>query len=170
MGKLVSLEQCCAIRQQTYKQGKVAVLANGVFDLLHLGHVRYLDKARKLGDVLIVGLNSDRSVQLLKGPGRPLTSEAVRAEILCGLVSVDYVVVFDESTAERLVEVLRPDIYVKGGDYLQTSSAEPTALPEAQVVVRYGGRVEILPYVEGQSTTEMIERICQFSRHGEPCR
>jgi rfaE bifunctional protein nucleotidyltransferase chain/domain len=115
-------------------------------------------------------LNSDRSARLLKGPGRPFTPEADRAEILCSLSSVDLVVLFDERTAEQLVQMLHPDVYVKGGDYLHRSSDRPSAIPEAKVVEGYGGRVEILHHVAGHSTSRLVERVCQSAHNGEPHR
>ena len=169
MGKLVSLAQARSLRQELRRQGKTVVFTNGVFDLLHVGHVRYLRAARELGDVLFVGLNSDSSVQKLKGRGRPLIAQAERAEVLCALSSVDYVVLFDELTAERLVEALRPGLYAKGGDYADeaaaTSEGPPASdsrgevLPEVSVVERYGGRVVIMPYVRGYSTSEIVQRV-----------
>ena len=117
MGKLISLSQAQRVRQRLRKQGKTAVFTNGVFDLLHVGHIRYLDSARRLGDCLFVGLNSDASARRLKGADRPYVPEAERAQILCALRSVDYVILFSEPTAELVVAALRPDVYAKGGDY-----------------------------------------------------
>jgi glycerol-3-phosphate cytidylyltransferase len=128
------------------------VLTNGCFDLLHVGHVRYLQAARRLGDFLAVGINSDASVRQLKGPTRPLVPATQRAEIVAALGCVDAVVIFDTATAEPLVQALRPDVYVKGDDY-----AEAT-LPEARLVRAYGGTVALLPTVPGASTTALIER------------
>ena len=114
------------------------VLTNGCFDLLHVGHIRCLKEAKSLGDLLIVGVNSDDSVRRLKGEGRPLMSQEERAEILAALEAVDYVVIFEEDTAEKLVSALQPDLYFKGGTYTLEN------LPEAQAVTRYGGEVRIL--------------------------
>ncbi len=161
MGALVSIAEARAVRQALRSQGKMAVLTNGIFDLLHVGHVRCLQAARDLGDALFVGLNSDVSTHALKGPTRPLVPQAERAEMLCALNSVDYVVIFEEPTAERLVRILQPDIYAKGGDYLP---AQDKALPEAPVVESYGGRVVILPYSAGHSTSALVERILEASR------
>jgi rfaE bifunctional protein nucleotidyltransferase chain/domain len=135
------------------------VLTNGCFDLLHVGHVRYLRQARALGDALAVGLNSDRSARRLKGPSRPVVNEDERAEMLSALESVDYVVIFDEDTAEGLVDEIRPAVYVKGGDY-STDPADARFPPEGHVVSAYGGSVHVVPYVPGRSTTELIERLC----------
>ncbi len=129
------------------------VFTNGCFDILHAGHVRYLAAARAEGDVLIVGLNSDDSVRRLKGPSRPVNPEADRAEVLGALRAVDAVTIFDEPTAAELIALVKPAVYVKGGDYtLET-------LPEAAVVQRYGGRVAFIDLVEGRSTTKIIDRI-----------
>jgi rfaE bifunctional protein nucleotidyltransferase chain/domain len=134
------------------------VLTNGVFDLLHVGHLRYLQAARALGDALIVGLNSDASTRRLKGPTRPIHGEDERAELLAGLACVDAVVIFGEDTAVSLVEAIRPDLWVKGGDYGSLEEALPR-LPEAATVQRLGGEVRLLPFVEGRSTTLLVERI-----------
>lgn len=168
MGRRISLDEARVIREQLRRQAKTVVLTNGVFDLLHVGHVRCLRAARQLGDALIVGLNSDRSARGLKGSDRPFVPQEERAEILCALSCVDYVVVFAEPTAERLVQMLQPDVYAKGGDYgdAVTGAREAgKALPEAPVVQGYGGRVEILPYATGHSTSHLIERIRTL-----PCR
>jgi len=150
-------------RQQAGERG---VFTNGCFDLLHLGHVRYLQEARALGDFLIVGLNSDESVRLLKGPGRPLMSENERAEILAALACIDYVTIFGEPTASPLVERVRPAIYVKGGDYALAGDApevpDSSRLPEAKVVQTYGGIVRLIPYIPHHSTSELIAAIKQL--------
>ncbi|MCI6086631.1 D-glycero-beta-D-manno-heptose 1-phosphate adenylyltransferase [Selenomonas sp.] len=133
--------------------GKKIVFTNGCFDILHAGHVRYLEKAKAFGDVLVLGLNSDASVRANKGPSRPINSEMDRAEVVGALASVDAVVLFDELTAESIIAKVRPDVYVKGGDYtLET-------LPEAKIVQSYGGRVEFVSLVAGRSTTNVIEKI-----------
>lgn len=174
--------------------GDRIVLTNGVFDLLHVGHVRYLCQARGLGDALVVGLNSDASTRRLKGPERPLVSEAERAEVLAALACVDVVSVFDEPTAEALVAVVRPDVYTKGGDYAHADAREalqvigpeelrrlsasatlgepdPEAffsrLPEAREVAAYGGTVCLIPYLPGHSTTDLIARIASRDGHQE---
>ena len=135
--------------------GARVVFTNGCFDILHAGHVRYLAAARALGDVLILGLNSDASVRRLKGDERPVNSEADRAEVVGALKSVDYVVIFGEDTAEELIAKVRPAVYAKGGDYtLET-------LPEARIVESYGGEVAFIPLVAGKSTTNIIARAGQ---------
>lgn len=153
MGQVLTIEDAQAWRAA--QAGKTVVMTNGHFDLLHVGHVRYLRAARDLGDALIVGLNSDASTRARK-PGRPLVPEAERAELIAALASVDVVVIFDDLTANRLVEVLRPNIYVKGGDWGQPGGPQP---PEAEVVASYGGRVVYLPYVANRSTSNLLARI-----------
>lgn len=138
----------------TYRtRGERIVFTNGCFDILHRGHVTYLSRAKGLGDKLIVGVNSDASVRRLKGPDRPLNSVEDRVQVLKALSCVDHVVVFDGDTATEAIEVVQPDVYVKGGDYAREM------IPEIDVVERYGGRVEILPYVEDRSTTAIVDRI-----------
>jgi rfaE bifunctional protein, domain II len=133
--------------------GQTVVFTNGCFDILHAGHVRYLTAARALGDRLIVGLNSDQSVKRLKGAGRPINSQDDRAEVLAALTAVDYVVVFDDRTAESLVAEINPDIYVKGGDYRLED------LPEAKIVAAGGGRTVLVPEVPGRSSSTIIGKI-----------
>jgi rfaE bifunctional protein nucleotidyltransferase chain/domain len=166
MNKITTLDSLLPFRPAWREAGRTLVFTNGVFDLLHLGHVRYLQEARALGEVLVVGLNSDASVRRLKGAGRPLVPQAERAELLAALACVDYVVIFDTGTAERLVAALQPEVYVKGGDYARPAAESgapgplpPKPLPEAEVVRSYGGRVVLVPYLRGYSTTELIERI-----------
>ena len=129
------------------------VFTNGCFDILHVGHVRYLAAARRLGDALLVAVNSDRSVRALKGEGRPVVSEAERAELLAALASVDFVTVFDEESPRRLIAELLPDVLVKGGDY---GLEEIHGREEVEAA---GGRVLALPFIEGASTTSVIERV-----------
>ena len=136
------------------------VFTNGCFDIPHVGHIRYLREAAKLGDVLVVGLNSDASVRRLKGPERPVNCEQDRAEMLCAFSFVDYVAVFDEDTPRCLIETICPDVLVKGGDYAADE------IVGADFVRARGGSVEVLPYVEGKSTTGILERI-RFSGSGE---
>lgn len=137
------------------KQGKIIGFTNGCFDILHVGHVRYLCAAKSMVDVLIVGVNSDESVRALKGPQRPVIPDIFRAEVLSALRCVDYVTIFSERTAERIVEAIRPDIYFKGGDY----TPDVNSLPESAIVREYGGKVVILPYQEGFSTTRILGAI-----------
>lgn len=134
-------------------QNKKIIFTNGCFDIIHAGHVRYLTAAKSFGDVLIVGLNSDESVRRLKGASRPINSEQDRAEVLLGLKAVDYVIIFGEDTAENLIADVRPNIYVKGGDYNLEN------LPEAKIVMSYGGKVEFINLVAGRSTTNIIKKI-----------
>jgi D-beta-D-heptose 7-phosphate kinase/D-beta-D-heptose 1-phosphate adenosyltransferase len=134
-------------------KGKRIVFTNGCFDLLHVGHIRYLEKAKTLGDVLVVGVNSDRSVRNLKGPHRPILPEEERAEILSGLESVNYITVFDEPTPLELISSLQPHILVKGGDWTKETTVGK------EVVERLGGEVVILPFIEGSSTSNLIETI-----------
>lgn len=134
------------------------VLTNGCFDVLHAGHVRYLAAARSLGDALVVGINSDESVRRLKGPGRPVTGQEERAEIIAALAAVDWVTIFDEDTASELVEALRPALYVKGGDY--SSDAESERFPvEGLVARRLGGDVRIVDFVPDRSSTRLLREI-----------
>ncbi|MBI5879998.1 MAG: adenylyltransferase/cytidyltransferase family protein [Chloroflexi bacterium] len=136
------------------------VFTNGIFDILHVGHARYLQAARALGDCLIVGLNSDASTRALKGERHPIVPQAERAELLAALACVDAVVIFEDVTAEKIVAAIRPEIYVKGGDYaLGTPGVK--APPEAAVVAAYGGRIEFIPFVAGKSTTNIVETILQ---------
>ena len=138
MGQVVDqrgLEQALARERAA---GKRIVLTNGHFDLLHVGHLRSLRAAKSLGDVLVVGLNSDASVRARKGPERPLVPQEERAELMAALNPVDYVIVFDDLTAERLAELVRPDVYAKGADYSAAGQIDPTRLPEAQVVALHG--------------------------------
>jgi len=162
--KIRSRNDLAAEVQHRQQRGECGVFTNGCFDLLHLGHVRYLQQARALGDFLILGLNDDAGVRALKGPGRPLVPEAERAEILAALACIDYVTIFPEPTAGPLVALLQPAIYVKGGDYAgkQDSLPDMSRLPEAKVVQAYGGIVHLIPYLPHHSTTELIEAIKQL--------
>ena len=144
------IEKLCEI---LHRAGEKIVFTNGCFDILHAGHVRYLEKARSFGDCLVLGLNTDASVRGNKGPSRPINSELDRAEVVGALKSVDYVVLFGEKTAETIIAKVRPDVYVKGGDYTLGT------LPEAKIVQSYGGRVEFVDLVAGRSTTNVIEKI-----------
>ena len=140
---------------RTELSNKKIVFTNGCFDIIHVGHVRYLTAAKSLGDVLIVGLNTDESVKKLKGASRPINNQDDRAEVLLGLKAVDHVIFFGEQTAENLIAEVKPDIYVKGGDYTIET------LPEAKIVQSYGGRVELVNLVAGKSTTNIIEKMRQ---------
>jgi rfaE bifunctional protein nucleotidyltransferase chain/domain len=134
----------------------VVVWTNGCFDLLHLGHVRSLHAARVMGDVLVVGVNSDASVRRLKGAGRPIHPARERAELVAALACVDHVVVFDDDTPEECIRLLRPSVHCKGADYAPPNGK---AIPEASLVESYGGRVAFLPLVDGVSTTDRVRRI-----------
>jgi D-glycero-beta-D-manno-heptose 1-phosphate adenylyltransferase len=159
--KIIDRSELAVEVQRRQQAGERSVFTNGCFDLLHLGHVRYLQQARALGDFLIVGLNNDGSVRSLKGPGRPLLAEMERAEILAALTCIEYVTIFAEPTAGPLVELLQPAIYVKGGDYANAHGGEPDSsrLPEAKVVQAYGGIVRLIPYLPHHSTSELIAAI-----------
>jgi rfaE bifunctional protein nucleotidyltransferase chain/domain len=162
--KLVSREELAVEVYRRQQAGECGVFTNGCFDLLHLGHVRYLEQARHLGDFLVMGLNSDESVRKLKGLGRPLVPAQERAEILAALLCIDYVTIFEEPTAGPLIDRLRPAIYVKGGDYAGAQDGIPdtTRLPEAKHVQAYGGMVCLLAYLPHHSTTELIKKIKQL--------
>jgi rfaE bifunctional protein nucleotidyltransferase chain/domain len=149
----VTPEQAGALAGRLRADGKRVVLANGCFDLLHVGHVRYLTAARALGDVLFVGLNSDAAVARLKGPGRPLMPAAERVEMVAALRAVDHVVVFDEDTADRLVSLVRPAVHAKGTDYTDAT------VPEAASVRAIGGRVVIVGDPKDHGTRDLIARI-----------
>jgi D-beta-D-heptose 7-phosphate kinase/D-beta-D-heptose 1-phosphate adenosyltransferase len=154
MGRVIrDREELLRARARLRAEGRRLVFTNGCFDLLHVGHVRYLQAARRLGDALLVAVNSDRSVRALKGAGRPVMSEAERAELLAALSAVDFVTVFDEESPRSLIAALLPEVLVKGGDY---------ALEEIhgrEEVEAAGGRVLALPFIEGASTTGIIERV-----------
>lgn len=153
MGEVVRREDLFALGEKLRAEGKKVVSTNGCFDILHVGHCRILQQSRQLGDVLIVGLNSDDSVRKLKGPQRPINSQDDRAEVLAALACVDYVTVFGEDTPVEFLKELRPSIHVKGADY------KPSDLAETPVVESFGGRVEILKLVPGRSTTNLVSKI-----------
>jgi rfaE bifunctional protein nucleotidyltransferase chain/domain len=155
MNRVVTLPQLVELCRQWRASNLRVVLTNGTFDLLHIGHVRYLQEARDLGDMLVVGINSDASVRGYKGAGRPVVPQDERAEIVAALRYVDYVTIFDEPTATHLVEALQPDVYAKGGDY----SPGTKPLPEAEAVLSYGGEVKIIPFVQGHSASDLIQRV-----------
>lgn len=154
--KIQQLAPLFDIIAHAHHHGKKVVFTNGCFDLLHVGHVSYLQRARQLGDLLVLGLNSDASVQRLKGPTRPLVQQDDRAQVMAALACVDYVVVFDEDTPLRLIESLRPDVLVKGGDYT------PDTVVGREQVESWGGRVELIQFVEGKSTTRLVDTIAQM--------
>jgi len=152
VGRVVSLEELIKLLNSKERKSKV-VFTNGCFDLIHLGHVRYLKEAKNLGDILVVGVNSDESVRRLKGEGRPILPQEARAEIVSSFFFVDYVVIFGEETPEKLISLLKPDIHVKGGDYKEKE------IPERRIVESYGGKVVLVDLIEGYSTTSIIEKI-----------
>lgn len=151
--KILSPGELLGVRQGLRAAGKTLVFTNGVFDLLHVGHVRYLTEARALGDLLLVAINSDRTVRQLKGEGRPITNENERAEILAALRQVDYVTIFDDISPRALITKLLPDVLVKGGDY------NLDEIHGREEVETAGGRVVSLPFIEGASTSALIERM-----------
>jgi rfaE bifunctional protein nucleotidyltransferase chain/domain len=146
-------EQAVAFVASVRAQGKRVAMANGVFDLLHVGHVRYLQGARALADVLVVAVNSDASTQALKGPTRPVIPEAERAELLCALACVDAVVLFDELNVRPMLRALKPDVHVKGTDYT------PESIPERDEVLAYGGQVAVAGDPKDHSTTELAKKL-----------
>ncbi len=153
--KVKNLDVLASLITREKERGRKVVFTNGCFDLLHAGHVKYLQKARSLGDLLVLGLNSDASVRRLKGENRPLIDEEERAHLLAALDCIDYVVLFDENTPLRLIETLLPDILVKGGDYTREG------VVGHEIVESHGGRVELVEFVDGKSTTGIIEKILQ---------
>ena len=159
MNKLVPLAQAALARESARAQGRVVAVANGAFDLLHVGHVRYLQGAKDLtrGGLLVVGVNTDRSVRASKGPGRPILPERERAELVAALGCVDLVVLFDEPDAVELLTALRPDLHVKGTDYSEES------VPERELVARLGGRTAIAGDAKDHSTTDLVARIRELS-------
>jgi D-glycero-beta-D-manno-heptose 1-phosphate adenylyltransferase len=185
VGEVISEQDLARVVRERQQREEQAIFTNGCFDLLHLGHVRYLRRARQLGDFLIVGVNSDESTSRLKGPERPLVPEKERAEVLAALANVDYVTIFADNTAGRLLDRLRPSLYVKGGDYAASDYTQDflltneslkcllagdfseypqlahiaASLPELSTVAEYGGRLALLAYLPEHSTTVLIDRI-----------
>jgi len=155
--KIVDLEELSDRSEKLRSVGKKLVATNGCFDLLHVGHVRYLQAARALGDLLAVGLNADRSVRELKGGGRPITTESDRAEVLAALECVDLVTVFPEMRATRFLAAARPAIYVKGGDYRSDTLNEE----ERAALKKIGAEIRLIPFEAGYSTSRLIEEICK---------
>ncbi len=153
--KVISLSELPTRVQKLRAGGKKIVATNGCFDLLHVGHARYLKRARALGDVLVVGLNGNASVHELKGQGRPLNDEKDRAEVLAALESVDLVTIFPELRATRFREAVAPDIYVKGGDY----DSDTLNADERAVLEKVGAKIDIVPFEKGYSTTRIIEKL-----------
>ena len=150
--KTISPQEARKLFTPGYRKNKLLVFTNGCFDVLHRGHIYYLSRARALGDVLVVGLNSDASVTLLKGPGRPVNDEKARAEILGALAFVDHIIIFEEETPLKLISWLEPDILVKGGDY------KVEDIVGYREVTERGGRVETIPLLEGYSSSSIIDR------------
>ena len=155
MGLILSWEKLPAWREEQKQRGKKVVATNGCFDLLHVGHVRFLQEAKALGDVLIVGVNGDASVRELKGEGRPVNGVADRAEVVAGLGCVSAVVIFPEKRATRFLESVKPDLYVKGGDY----QADQLDKDELEAVSKSGGRVQVLDLTPGRSTTAVLQKL-----------
>lgn len=152
-GKIIPRSEAAALGERLRREGRRIAFANGCFDLLHVGHVRYLRAAREQGDVLVVGVNGDRAVRKLKGPGRPLLSVEARAALVAALEAVDYVVVFEESVAAELLRDLRPQVHCKGTDYT------PESVPERSVVESYGGEVRIVGDPKSHSTRDLLAEI-----------
>lgn len=159
--KVVDWTTLDALRLRWKQQNQTVVWTNGCFDLLHIGHVRNLQAARRLGDILVVGLNSDSSVRRIKGPPRPIMPEQERAEVLAALACVDYVVIFDEDTPEAALARLKPDIHCKGADYAPPNGKP---IPEAPLVESYGGRIAFIPLVPGASTTDLVRRMRELDK------
>jgi rfaE bifunctional protein nucleotidyltransferase chain/domain len=155
VGRVVSDAELVSIVDADRAAGRRIAFANGCFDLLHVGHVRYLEAARREGDRLIVAINSDQSVRALKGPGQPVIDEDARAEIVAALRAVDYVVIFSDATVERLLTTLRPDVHCKGTDYTVDT------VPERAVVRAYGGRVAVVGDPKNHSTRDLLSRLRQ---------
>ena len=153
--KILTLDQLAAESGRLRSESQRVVATNGCFDILHVGHVRYLTAARKLGDVLVVGLNGDDSVRQLKGANRPVNRERDRAEVLTALESVDYVTIFPEKRAANFLRATQPAVYAKGGDY----TADTLDPEERAVLSEFGSRIEIIPFEEGYSTSELLTRI-----------
>ena len=153
MGKLVTQKEVIEIVRKEQAEGKTFVVTNGCFDILHVGHVRYLQKTKSFADKLIIMLNSDSSVKAIKGENRPINNENDRAELLSALCCVDYVVLFEESSPAKLLEDIKPNVYTKGADYSLDT------LPERDVVLRNNIRVEFIDFVEGKSTTNVLKKM-----------
>jgi len=159
MGKVVGLEELLAVRKRIKKEGKRVVFTNGCFDIVHRGHVEYLQKAKALGDILVVGVNTDSSVRRIKGPGRPVVDENDRAHVLAALVPVDFVCLFGEDTPYELIRALIPDILVKGSDW------PVEKVVGKDIVEAAGGSVHTIEYLSNRSTTGLLDRIRKHSPH-----
>jgi len=159
INKLVTLEQQNKIIDQARSEGKKIAWTNGCFDIIHAGHVDYLERSRAYGDFLVVGLNSDASIKKLKGDLRPIFSELDRAKVLCSIVYVDYVVIFSDKSPINMIELLKPDYYIKGGDY----TIDTIDQDERKVVEGYGGEIVLLPMVAGVSSSIIVEKIKKLS-------
>lgn len=155
MKNLIDREKIEEFIEELKKQGKKIVFTNGVFDILHVGHLTYLEEAKSFGDILIVGINSDSSVKVNKGDKRPINSEEDRAKMIIGLKPVDYAVIFDEKTPIEIIAKIKPNVHIKGGDYKKDD------LPETSIVELNGGVVEILSFIDNKSTTGVIEKILE---------
>ncbi len=158
MGKVLSLTALLKVRATLRKQKKKVVFTNGTFDILHRGHVEYLTKAKALGDVLIVGLNTDASIRRIKGPQRPINSNRDRAAVLAALEAVDYICFFGEDTPQRLIAALVPDVLVKGADW------KVDAIVGKDIVEKHGGVVKTIRLTRGRSTTNVIQRVLDAYR------
>lgn len=152
IAKTISLERALELFDPGFRAKHRLVFTNGCFDVLHRGHIYYLSRARELGDLLVVGLNTDGSVSKLKGPGRPVNDQQARAEVLGGLAFVDYIILFSEETPLKLIQNLKPDVLVKGGDYLKKE------IVGYNEVISLGGRVETIPLMEGYSTSSILDK------------
>lgn len=153
MGQLIRRENIKQLVKEMHDNGKTVVATNGCFDILHIGHVRYLQTTKNFADILIVLLNSDMSVRLIKGPNRPINNENDRAEILCALSCVDYVVLFDENSPRDILDEIKPDVYTKGADYTMET------LPEADIMRKNRTKVKFIEFIDGKSTTSLIKKI-----------
>lgn len=153
INKIKTIDELTDIVSQLHREGKIVVSTGGCFDIIHAGHIYYLEEASKLGDCFIVFLNSDVSVRGVKGDKRPIVTEQDRAEVIAALEAVDYVCLFDESTPCEIIENVKPDLFIKGGDY------RGKHIPEMDVLGQYGGKVEYLDFKDGRSTTDIIEKI-----------
>lgn len=153
MGQIIGRKSIADFVKNLHEAGKTVVATNGCFDILHVGHVRYLQRTKSFADYLVVLLNSDKSVRSIKGEGRPINNESDRAEILTALSCVDFVVMFDEDSPAELLDEIKPDVYTKGADYTMET------LPERDIMIKNGTKVEFIDFVQGKSTTNIIDKI-----------